>query len=1015
MVRLTVVFALALGLTGCVSKEEPGVLSDGCLINSDCASPLVCAFRRCHTQCDTVRDCPAGLECVPADRPFNVCLLPDENCRTQPCPAGLLCGADLLCRAPCSGDPGSNESCLAEQRCVNGGVCASGVFIVDGKLPASTDGGATCIRNSDCPENLVCLAGTCRRECLENRDCAPGLSCSPGTGLCVLPAPTTTVPPSWSRPCATSVDCWSGLGPPPTDGGVLASDDPRTLICGAANRCTYECTLDDQCATGHCTNFHCTSTGPVTTLPDGGTVPLAVSGPTQVASPGATVTLSGIGSSGEGALSYRWTQQEGSTVTLSANDSPTAFQTTFTAPATPQVLRFELTVTDAQNRVSTPSSTSVIIGGAPTARFTPDGGLYGGGSLVQLISSSFDDAGLAIRSHDWQLISGSVGTLSTDGGPMALLQLPNPSMGEGDVLAVVQLQVTNAVGLTSAPVQQGFTARNSSGQNWALTGSSTAVVRYGIDSLVQLSAGIDAGITTPQVSFAWACTPGIAVVGAMTSTATYAVPAVQGDSKVVTCTVTATGQAPLNPPTQTLAVNTIVNDAQPPSVVSDGITGAREGYLGHVVRFDEPLTPRSSLNGAAAYCSAPSVSSVGEVVGDSVAVLSNGIPAANATCNLSNWMISDRANNFTTVQPNAATFRPTWEGPFVSSRTASDPRPLIVSLSQLPNAQRRLFGSTEPTARPYELIARDGTSLLRFAFDPLAASSSCGTGCPLNSTTQTVAALATAVNTDNEVRTGFDGLSTFATFGSGIGLERDDTGAWSPQNSITGRLTRTRGNQGQARVVNNQLLVEQYDRASRTFVAPETVGGSTGAIDLFSVQDSVGTDGLSAGIALIHRPAGWEAWQRSGTNVWLPGTVPLDALTSVTELRSAGIDNYFVAQRSVAPYLVVTTPGSFQGSLAQNAVPTGWDVVRRGYFILYAVAELGDVRLFITGVSNGGPFVIPGPPRGSLTPPPTALDIDVACEAAWPRLALIDDAIVVTWQERCSSGGPWTVNARILR
>ena len=131
MFRSIAVIALALCAAGCVTRDEPGVLSDGCLINSDCADPLVCAFRRCHTQCDTVRDCPAGLECVPADRPFNVCLLADETCRTQPCPAGLVCGADLLCRAPCSGDPGSNASCLAEQQCVNGGVCASGVFIVD--------------------------------------------------------------------------------------------------------------------------------------------------------------------------------------------------------------------------------------------------------------------------------------------------------------------------------------------------------------------------------------------------------------------------------------------------------------------------------------------------------------------------------------------------------------------------------------------------------------------------------------------------------------------------------------------------------------------------------------------------------------------------------------------------------------------------------------------------------------------------------------------------------------------
>jgi hypothetical protein len=33
---------------------------------------------------------------------------------------------------------------------------------------------------------------------------------------------------------------------------------------------------------------------------------------------------------------------------------------------------------------------------------------------------------------------------------------------------------------------------------------------------------------------------------------------------------------------------------------------------------------------------------------------------------------------------------------------------------------------------------------------------------------------------------------------------------------------------------------------------------------------------------------------------------------------------------------------------------------------------------------------------------PPALDLDPTCEAVCPRLAFVDDVLVVTWRERCS-------------
>jgi hypothetical protein len=258
---------MVMSCLACVSRTEPppSKLAEGCLVNSDCESPLVCAFRRCHTQCETARDCESGYECVPADpRPFNVCLLADErSCRGQPCPAPMVCGPDQTCRAPCSA-PGAQSECLKEQACVPGPVCASTPFIVDGGLPQVAPVTPRCARNSDCASPLVCNQGTgaCQRECLVSRDCAAGLACEIDAGVCAVPRPTingqpVSVPVTWGQSCVFDSECWAGGAPPDLDGGALPSNDPRILICGSSSRCTYECIDGRSCSSRVCAAFRC--------------------------------------------------------------------------------------------------------------------------------------------------------------------------------------------------------------------------------------------------------------------------------------------------------------------------------------------------------------------------------------------------------------------------------------------------------------------------------------------------------------------------------------------------------------------------------------------------------------------------------------------------------------------------------------------------------------------------------------------------------------------------------------
>jgi hypothetical protein len=122
-----VVFGLPLTLavaataaSGCdSSKAQLAGLAQGCSLNSDCTSPLVCVFSLCHNQCIETRDCPPGERCVSVGVDSNICELPGESSCTNgaTCPNGLVCAADNQCRNGC----GAAQACPVEgQSCVAG-------------------------------------------------------------------------------------------------------------------------------------------------------------------------------------------------------------------------------------------------------------------------------------------------------------------------------------------------------------------------------------------------------------------------------------------------------------------------------------------------------------------------------------------------------------------------------------------------------------------------------------------------------------------------------------------------------------------------------------------------------------------------------------------------------------------------------------------------------------------------------------------------------------------------------
>jgi hypothetical protein len=128
-----IIAVLAGGVATSSCKSGAG-LANSCSINSDCDSPLVCAFGRCHDACTSTRDCASGERCVVSGS-TGVCELPQERAcsGTVPCPPSLLCATDGQCRSPC----------LDSNQCASGQVCEAQPLSLAGACfdPSEVDGG----------------------------------------------------------------------------------------------------------------------------------------------------------------------------------------------------------------------------------------------------------------------------------------------------------------------------------------------------------------------------------------------------------------------------------------------------------------------------------------------------------------------------------------------------------------------------------------------------------------------------------------------------------------------------------------------------------------------------------------------------------------------------------------------------------------------------------------------------------------------------------------------------------
>jgi PKD repeat protein len=249
------------------------------------------------------------------------------------------------------------------------------------------------------------------------------------------------------------------------------------------------------------------STSTTTLVSVTNTAPLANAGATQNVLVGANVTLDGRASSdpdGHTPLTFAWTQTGGPAVSLSGANTA---QPSFTAPATPTVLSFQLIVTDARGLASTPNTTVVNVRDAAPQNVTATNN--GPTTLGQLTQLSATAQGTNLT-YSWDLGDGNSATGATVNHTYA---------DEGTYIATVTVSnSTGTVGTDSTSV----TITNLAP---LANAGPDQEVDLGANVILSASASSDPDGHTP-LSFAWTQISGtpVTLTGTDTATARFRAP-----------------------------------------------------------------------------------------------------------------------------------------------------------------------------------------------------------------------------------------------------------------------------------------------------------------------------------------------------------------------------------------------------------------------------------------------------------------------------------------------------------
>ena len=365
---------------------------------------------------------------------------------------------------------------------------------------------------------------------------------------------------AWSQTAGTGVTL--------TNGNTATAGFTAPGVDAAGETLTFELTVtDDDGDTNTDTVDIVVDNDPALTAP-----PTAVAGADQVVPAGNIVTLNGTFSSdSDGTVTaYQWTQTGGTTVALSNANMSVA---TFTAPATPATLTFELRVTDNDGATDTDTMT-VRVNAPPTANAGGDQRVTESAD-VTLDGTASSDIDGSLAAYRWTQTGGTIIVVASANAPIATFTAP-----AGPAILTFELEVTDNDGATN-------TATTTVSVNAVPTANAGPDQSVDEQSAVSLDASASSDVDGTVTGYAWTQTSGtvVTLTGANTATPSFTAPAVSNSGDTLTFRVQVTDN---DGATHTDTVDIQVNNdpalsdpptavAGPDQVVSAGVTVTLDG------------------------------------------------------------------------------------------------------------------------------------------------------------------------------------------------------------------------------------------------------------------------------------------------------------------------------------------------------------------------------------------------------------------------------------------------------